>query len=150
MATVWTLTLGTSFDLKSGGASVANFTVNKATLPGEISSGAINTNGASITSGEITASGNISATGKTVSCATVSTTDLNSTNLNATKLDVASSKFVVDSSGNLTASTSIASSGTVKGKGLEGTSLNVKTGKITCGEVAASGSVSSSSGFYVQ
>ena len=36
MATVWTLTLGTSFDLKSGTSPVANFTTTKATLPGEV------------------------------------------------------------------------------------------------------------------
>lgn len=233
MATVWTLTLGTSFDLKSGGKNVANFTEISASLPGTLntgntitaatgdikatsgsvtaktsisndnfsvdtngnvkssgsvvvknsskqpvitlatngkitSSGDLDTNGNAIkggaitasgaidagtnglTCGAITASGDISASGNTVSCGTVSTTDFSATNLTADSLDIASSKFKVDSSGNLTASASITSSGAIKGKGLEGTSLNVKTGKITCGAINSSGKVSAENGFYVE
>ena len=63
----------------------------------------------------------------------MSTTDFETTNLTADNLDVASSKFVVDSNGSVTASTSIASSGAV-----------------TCGSVDCGGSVSAKNGFYVE
>ena len=144
MPTVWTLTLGTSFDLKSGGASVANFTTSKATLPGEVE-----------TKGNITVkdSGNsakvtISSTDGKITSGAIDTTG------NITVKSGSQDKVTLSTAGKITSgdisSGAITASGAIKGDGFEGTSLDVKTGKVTCGEVDASGSVSSASGFYVQ
>ena len=70
--TVWTLTLGTSFELtslKNGTESVANFTTTKATLPGEVETKGnitVKDSGDSPkvtlkTNGEITSSSSVSA-----------------------------------------------------------------------------------------
>ncbi len=133
MATVWTLTLGTSFNLTSlenGTKPVAKFTTDKATLPGEISSGAIN------------ATGNIVVKSGKQDKVTLSTEG------KITSGDISSG--AINTNGGAINSGAITSSGAIKGTGLEGTSLDVKTGEVTCGSINSSGSVSAESGFYVE
>lgn len=142
MAVEWTLTLGTSFDLKSGGKNVANFTESSARLPGTLNTG--NT----ITA----ATGDIKATSGSVTAKTSISNDNFSVDING-NVNSSGSVVVENSSkqpvitlatdGKIISSGAISSSGTVSGTDLS------TSGTVSCGTLDASGAAHAASGFYV-
>lgn len=128
MAVTWTLKLGTSFDLTSlenGTKSVANFTVSKATLPGEVE-----------TKGNIIVKDSSNQANVTLSTGGAIETkgDIKVKDNEGSDKVILSTSGTIDTKGNITVKDGDSPKVTLK----------------TDGEITSSSSVSAASGFYVK
>ena len=117
MAIKWTLKLGTSFDLESGGNKVANFTKDSASLPGTLNTG----NTITATSGNITAtsgyigntSGSIDKDGNILSKGTITVKNGETDKITLKNDGTITSNGALNTNGGSISSGGITSSGTV-------------------------------------